>query len=102
MNGACCESNTSLLSLFSIQIQITWSYVGGADPGWPHGPALPTVVGVAVAGNTMVLPAVEVGLGAVVGDVWGAMVDTADSPVPVAQAETETSRTSNAPVLPTT
>jgi hypothetical protein len=45
---------------------------------------------------------VEIGLDAVVGDVWGATVDTAVSPVPVAQAVTETTRTSNAPALPTT
>jgi hypothetical protein len=87
--------------LFSIQIQITWSYVGGAAPGWPHGPALATVVGVAVEGNTMVLSAVEIGLGAAVGDVWGATDDTADSVVPVAQAVMETNRTSNTQALPT-
>ena len=101
MNGACCESKTLLLYLFSIQIQITWSYVGGADPGWPHGPPLATAVGVALEGNTMVLSAVEMGLGAVVGDVWGATDDTADSSVPVAQAVMDTSRRSNTRALPT-
>ena len=38
MNGVVVASNTSPRSLFSIQIQITWSYNGGAVPGRPHGP----------------------------------------------------------------
>ncbi len=84
MNGACCESITSLLSLFSIQIQITWSYVGGAEPGWPHGPTLSTAVVVVIRGTTVVI-AVEMVRDAAGGDVWAAIVDTVESSVPAAQ-----------------
>ena len=63
MNGVVAASNTSPRSLFSIQIQITWSYAEGAAPLRPHGPTHSTGAvagtvaesGVVAVGNTVVV-----------------------------------------------
>lgn len=62
MKGVVAASNTSPRSLFSIQIQMTWSYDDGAAPLRPHGPTHSTGV---VAGT--VADGSEADVGAVCG-----------------------------------